>query len=167
MSDMKNRGSIPQWAEYFGVSYITFLRACQRIGINGIGQRGARSITLTLEQAEEARAAIIRGKGGVKLPPEVMAYETTRQGFLDTWSVALATEEDLDTFTKALQVYGVICAAKNRDNLDIELNGWRVGDIFLEVAQGLDVDRIEGGGFGGFTAWLQEQGYQSPGWNVI
>lgn len=159
MKDTQDLKRIPKWADHYGVKYITFLRACKRAGLE-IGKSGTGSVMLTMEQAEGAMNVI---RGG----SEAIAYERSRQGFLDTWAAALTTTEDLPTFYETLKVYGVICAARDRETLNIMLNGWRVGDIFLEVAQGLDVDRIEGGPFGGFTAWLQEQGYQSPGWNVI
>ena len=162
-----------------GVSYDRMYRAVKWALTQTKRKMGApnrsNKFSLTEEEMSLCRQYI---KGKVQLQKSTnVNYLTQRKAWLETWVAAIreeapkASKNDGARLIELYSVYACICIAKDRQQLEMELNGARMGDVAVELAYSAGVDYIEAKSppelWGGFTKFLLDQGYESPGWGII
>lgn len=140
---------------------------------NGIRSQGGTR--LTDKEMALCREWLKVQKPGPKRVPKETPYPELWGGWRDTWLAAITEElngaANWERLNELISVYGCLCIARDRTQLEMAINGARLGDVALELCYSAGVD------FGptemftmkwrGFTAYLLEQGYESPGWGVI
>lgn len=137
-------------------------------------------VQLTLKEQELCLQYLAEhGKGKVKAP-EPLRYEQERLGWLQKWVAAYEFEDDGRAKGAILAVIGGLLCAKDRAWLDGACEGARNGDLLVELAYsaGVDLERIEttdsrghgtmrGSKWEGFTRYLLDNGFESPGWDIL
>lgn len=100
-------------------------------------------------------------------PAEV--YAAQRALWLETYARAIMeTRRDSDHWLHTMGVYTCIAMATTSAVLQTPIDGARFGDLAVELAYESGVDgRDDLGGWQGFTRYLLDNGFESPGWGVI
>lgn len=121
---------------------------------------------------EEQRLCIDYLAGKHKTAQEVQkdSYEGHHLQWLKTWTDAYEKELNVKRKWCQLAVIGALLQAKNREWLDAPFLGASNGDMIVELAYDAMVDWDEsqdGTKWIGFTGYLLEQGFESPGWGTF
>lgn len=99
-------------------------------------------------------------------PAEVYAAQRTL--WLETYARAIMECKDgqSDKWAAILATYAVIALATTSSVLQTPIDGARLGDLAVELAYESGVELDDCGWFG-FTKYLLNHGFESPGWGVI
>lgn len=166
---------IKQFADSQGVS----IDRMNRAAIWALEQTGRQKPTkggryggvdLTIEEQSLCLQYLADHRKGKEETPEPLRYELARLGWLKTWIDAYQDTTDARRKGAMLAVVGGLLCAKDRAWLDGACEGARNGDLLVELAYGARADKLDSVSpnyWDGFTAYLIEQGFESPGWDIL
>lgn len=142
-------------------------------------------VELTIEEQALCLQYLAEHKKGKEPAPEATNYEKERLGWLKTWVEAYEATNDNRKRGAILAVIGGLLCAKDRAWLDGACEGARNGDLLVElaysarvdfchvdrmapeIANSPDVAVIHNALWQGFTRYLLDNGFESPGWDIL
>jgi hypothetical protein len=163
---------ITPFSNISGISIDRIYRFIKTTDWQGKKTGPGNGIDLTPEQQSVIIAALPADR-----PPKEPPYEPRRKEWLQTWVTSYESATEGRTKGAILAVIGGLLCAKDRAWLDGACEGARNGDLLVELAYSSLVDYGEAGArgqdpgsnefYGGFTRYLLDNGFESPGWDIL